>query len=351
MFRPLLIYVLTATLAVPGALFAKSEDAPQMKPKEDVSQIGDRDVDGKVNFYSISKEIALGKQLADDVERNAKIVDDPIVSEYVNRVGQNIVRNSDAKVPFTIKVIDSDEVNAFALPGGYFFVNTGLIALAEDEAELAGVMAHEIAHVTARHGTRQATRGQIANYATLPLMFLGGWAGYAIRQAAGLAIPMTFLKFSRGFEKEADFLGVQYLYASGYDPSEMVEFFERLQSQEKRKPGKLSAAFRSHPPTGARIGNVQESIEELLPGKDEYLITSSEFTVVKDRLALIQRAGRKRTEETDPNRPTLRRPGSGGKIEPGDGGSGDVEDIEDEDQPPVLRRGTLTQAPGTTGGL
>lgn len=344
MFRSLLIYVLAAALAVPGGLFAKSADDPKKKAKEDVSRIGDRDVDGKVNFYSIQKEIALGKRLAEEVERNAKIVDDPVVSEYVNRIGQNIVRNSDAKVPFTIKVIDSDEVNAFALPGGFFYINTGLIRLAEDEAELAGVMAHEIAHVTARHGTRQATRGQIANYATIPLIFLGGWAGYAIRQAAGLAIPMTFLKFSRGFEKEADFLGVQYLYASGYDPSEMVEFFERLQSQEKRKPGKLSAAFRSHPPTGARIGNVQKTIEELLPGKDEYMITSSEFAEVKDRLAQILRAGRVNIEETDPSRPTLKRPGSGGKIEPVDGDSGDIEDIED--QPPVLRRKTLSWAGG-----
>src|SRR5579871_6522193 len=171
--------------------------------EKDPDQIGNRNVSGHVNFYSLEKEIALGKQLANEVERQAKIINDPVISEYVNRVGQNLVRNSDAKVPFTIKVIDSEEVNAFALPGGFFFVNSGLILKADNEAELAGVMAHEIAHVAARHGTKQATRGEIANLATIPLIFMGGWAGYAIRQGAGLAIPMGFLSFTRGMEREA----------------------------------------------------------------------------------------------------------------------------------------------------
>src|SRR3989441_12958862 len=193
--------------------------------KKDPDEIGNRDVGKGVNFYSIEKEIALGKQLAQEVERQAKIVDDPVISEYVNRIGQNLVRNSDAKVPFTIKVIDSEDVNAFALPGGFFFVNSGLILKADNEAELAGVMAHEIAHVAARHGTREATRGAIVNYATIPLIFIGGWAGYGVRQAANLAIPMGFLKFSRGFEAEADLLGLEYMYHAGYDPSEFVNFF------------------------------------------------------------------------------------------------------------------------------
>src|SRR5881296_2838657 len=171
--------------------------------KKDPDEIGNRDVGKGVNFYSIEKEIALGKQLAQEVERQAKIVDDPVIAEYVNRVGQNLVRNSDAKVPFTIKVLDSEEVNAFALPGGFFFVNSGLMLKAESEAELAGVMAHEIAHVAARHGTKQATRGEIANIATIPLIFMGGWAGYAIRQGMSLAIPLGFLKFTQSMESEA----------------------------------------------------------------------------------------------------------------------------------------------------
>jgi predicted Zn-dependent protease len=331
--------LLVLSLTSPATILANSED--KKKPKEDVEAIGERDVDGGLNFYSIEKEIALGKQMADEVEKTSKIVTDPVISEYVNRIGQNLVRNSDAKVPFTIKVIDSEEVNAFALPGGFFFVNTGILDLAQSEAELAGVMAHEIAHVTARHGTRQATRGQVTNLATIPLIFLGGWAGYGIRQAAGLAIPLTFLKFSRGFEKEADFLGIQYLYAAGYDPTAMVQFFERLKSQEKKKPSSIGKIFRSHPLTKDRIKLVQESIDEVLPSKPQYAVNTSEFDQVKDRLAMAK--NRRRDPAEDPNRPTLRRkPGDGeGTIEPGTPAEGD----EDSDRPVLKRREpeTLTQ--------
>src|SRR6202171_4021327 len=172
------LFLITLMITVPNAMCGDD-------PKKDPDQIGNRNVSGKVNFYSLEKEIALGKGLAQQVERQAKIINDPVIAEYVNRVGQNLARNSDAKVPFTIKVIDSEEVNAFALPGGFFFVNSGLLLKAESESELAGVMAHEIAHVAARHGTKQATRGEIINLASLPLIFMGGWHGYAIRQGAG----------------------------------------------------------------------------------------------------------------------------------------------------------------------
>jgi predicted Zn-dependent protease len=269
-----LLLVLTFTL--PITVFATD-------PKKDPDQIGSRDVSGKVNFYSLEKEIALGKSLAQDVERQAKIISDPVIAEYVNRVGQNLVRNSDAKVPFTIKVIDSEEVNAFALPGGFFFVNSGLILKAENEAELAGVMAHEIAHVAARHGTRQATRGEIANLATIPLIFMGGWTGYAIRQGAGLAIPLGFLKFSQSMESEADYLGLQYLYKSGYDPTAFVDFFEKIQSLEKKKPGTLAKIFSSHPPTDDRIKNAQGEIQKILVAKPEYVVNTSEFNDVTNR--------------------------------------------------------------------
>src|SRR5437016_4644723 len=223
----------SATAALLSALLLFSLSTSAKNKKTDTDEIGNRDVGKGVNFYSIEKEIALGKQLAQEVERQAKIVDDPVIAEYVNRVGQNLVRNSDAKVPFTIKVIDAEEINAFALPGGFFFVNTGVMINADTEAEMAGVMAHEIAHVAARHGTRQATRGQIINYASIPLIFMGGWTGYAIRQGAGLAIPLGFLTFSRGFETEADYLGLQYMYKAGYDPTAFVDFFEKIQSKEK----------------------------------------------------------------------------------------------------------------------
>src|ERR1700720_4061077 len=226
--------------------------------EKDPDQIGNRDVGKGVNFYSVEKEIALGKQLAQQVERQAKIINDPAIAEYVNRLGQNLVRNSDAKVPFTIKVIDTEEVNAFALPGGFFFVNSGLILKADTEAELAGVMSHEIAHVAARHGTRQATRGEIAQLATIPLIFMGGWTGYGIRQAPSVAIPVGFLSFSRGFESEADMLGLQYMYKSGYDPEAFVDFFEKIQSMEKKKPGTMSKVFSTHPLTGDRIQTAQK---------------------------------------------------------------------------------------------
>src|SRR5712671_1868969 len=252
------VAVAAAISLLPTGVFAGD------KKKKDPEEIGNRDVGKGVNFYSLEKEIALGKQLAQEIERQAKIIDDPIIAEYVNRVGQNLVRNSDAKVPFTIKVLDSEEINAFALPGGFFFVNTGVLLNADNEAEMAGVMAHEIAHVAARHGTRQATRGQIVNYGSIPLIFLGGWTGYAIRQGMGLAIPMGFLSFSRGFESEADMLGLEYMYKAGYDPTSFVDFFEKVQSQEKRKPGTMSKVFSSHPPTDDRIKAAQKNIQDLL---------------------------------------------------------------------------------------
>ena len=303
--------------------------------KEGVSKIGDRGVGKAVNFYSIEKEIQLGRQLAEEVERTAKIVDDPVISEYVNRIGQNIVNNSDAKVPFTIKVIDAEEVNAFALPGGYFFVNTGLIELAEDEAELAGVMAHEIAHVAARHGTRSATRSQLVQFATIPLLFIGGWAGYGIQQAANFAIPMTMLKFSREFEEDADFLGVQYMYKAGYDPASMVQFFERLKAQQKKKKNFVARAFSSHPMSKSRIKNVQKTIDELLPEQPEYAVTSSEFDNVKERLARMNT--RRKPEQRDPNRPTLKRNTGSEPILPGE------MDAEEEDERPKLTRRDLSQ--------
>jgi len=214
---------------------ADSQTAPQGEPpvqepdeskvkhdgsEKDVDAIGNRKVGGRGlgDWYSLESEIRLGKQYSMQVEQSVKLVQDPVVNEYVNRIGQNLVRNSDAKVPFTIKVIDSDEVNAFALPGGFFYVNSGLILAADEEAELAGVMAHEISHVCARHGMRQMTRANWAQIGSLPLIFMGGGLGYGLYEASGLALPLTFMKFQRNFEAEADYLGLQYMYKTGYDP-------------------------------------------------------------------------------------------------------------------------------------
>ncbi len=274
--------------------------------KDDVDAIGNRNVGKGANFYSLEREIALGKQLAQEVERSSKLIDDPVVTEYVNRVGQNLVRNSDAKVPFTIKVIDSDEVNAFALPGGFFYVNSGLILRAEEESELAGVMAHEISHVCARHGTKNATKGEAMQLAMIPLMLLGpgGWAGYGIYEAASLAIPVTYLKFSRDAEREADYLGVEYMYKAGYDPNSYVTFFERIQADEKRRPGTIPKGFSTHPPTPDRIEATQKEIARILPAKQEYIVTTSEFDSVKARLRNIMFA--RKVSDNQPGKPTLR---------------------------------------------
>jgi len=289
-----------------GAPVQQQETVHPKNSKEDVEAIGNRSVGKGVNFYSLEREIALGKGLAQEVERTSKMIDDPVVTEYVNRVGQNLVRNSDAQVPFTIKVIDSDEVNAFALPGGFFYVNSGLILRAQEESELAGVMAHEISHVTARHGTKQATKGEIMQLATIPLILLGpgGWAGYGIYQALQLAIPLSYLKFSRDAEREADFLGIQYMYKAGYDPNAYVTFFERIQADEKRRPGTIPKLFSTHPPTPERISDAQKEIARILPEKDEYIVTTSEFDQVKARLRNVMFA--RKVQDAGPGKPTLR---------------------------------------------
>ncbi len=304
--RRLTSVLAVATLVLPSFLVSPAMAADK---KKDPDQIGNRDVGKGLNFYSIEKEIAIGKQMAQEVERQAKIVDDPITAEYVNRVGQNLVRNSDAKVPFTIKVIDAEEINAFALPGGFFFVNTGVLTAADNEAEMAGVMAHEIAHVAARHGMKQQTKGDLINYASIPMMiFLGGWTGYAIRQGAQLAIPLGFLTFSRADEAEADMLGLQYMYKTGYDPNSFVDFFEKVQSQEKRKPGSMSKVFSSHPPTPDRIKNAQTNIDKYLKERPEYVVSTSEFNDVKARVMGMHGKKPASTDpKADPGKPTLRR--------------------------------------------
>jgi predicted Zn-dependent protease len=276
--------------------------------KDDVGAVGNRDIGGRGmgNWYSIDYEIKLGKSYAAEVEKSSRFITDPVVTEYVNRIGQNIVKNSDCKVPFTIKVIDSDEINAFTLPGGFFYVNSGLILNADEEAELAGVMAHETAHVCAHHGVREMTRAKYAQIGSIPLIFIGGWTGYGIYQAANIGIPMTFLKFSREFESEADYLGVQYMYRTGYDPQAFISFFEKVQALEKRKPGLVSKAFSDHPQTPDRILHSQEEIARILPPRDEYTVTTSEFDDVKARLARIENK-RRLTDSKDTKKPSLRR--------------------------------------------
>ncbi len=314
---------------------------------EDVSAVGNREIGarGMGNWYSTDSEIKMGKQYADEIEKSTKFINDPVVDEYVNRIGQNIVKNSDCKVPFTIKVIDSDEINAMALPGGFFYVNSGLILNADEEAELAGVMAHETAHVCAHHAAREMTRLNYVQIGMIPLIMVTGysWTGYGIYEAAQLAIPITFLEFSREFEAQADYLGVQYMYRAGYDPQAFITFFEKVQALEKRKPGLVAKAFSDHPQTPDRILHSQEEIARILPAKDEYTVTTSEFDDVKARLARIENK-RRLTDNKGAAKPSLRRASTGpddnGNGSSGSGNSGQAGNSGSDsgDGPPTLHR-------------
>ncbi|MGB8917831.1 MAG: M48 family metallopeptidase [Candidatus Sulfotelmatobacter sp.] len=318
----------------PAAL--PTQDDGQIKhdgTKTDVDAVGNRNVGcgrGVGNWYSVERQVAMGRSYAQQIESQIKLVNDPVVTEYVNRIGQNLVRNSDAQVPFTIKVIDSDVVNAMALPGGFFYVNSGLILAADEEAEMAGVMAHEIAHVAACHVAREQTRYTLMQLATIPLIFVGGGIGYGAYEAAGPAAMMGILKFSRGFEAEADYLGVEYMYRAGYDPSAFVSFFEKIQAMEKKKPGTLAKTFDTHPQTPDRIEKTQEEIRKILPAKQQYVVTTSEFDDVKARLASIENR-HKVLDQKDANKPSLRRTSTSSDPNAGDTKS-------DDDRPTLKRR-------------
>jgi beta-barrel assembly-enhancing protease len=316
--------------------------------KDDVDAIGNRKIGGRGlgDWYSIETDIKMGKAYSQQVEATSKMVSDPVITEYVNRLGQNLVRNSDAQVPFTFKVIDSDSINAFSLPGGFVYINTGIILAADEEAELAGVMAHEIAHVCARHATRQMTRAQFAQFATIPLIFVGGGIGYAVYEAAGLGLPMTFLAFQRGFEAEADYLGLQYQYKAGYDPQAFISFFEKIQAQEKQKPGTISKAFATHPQTPDRIEESQKEIATILPARPEYTVTTSEFDEVKSRLAALENR-RKMTDQKDSSKPSLRRANTK-STDSGDTGSASGSSTPD-DHPTLKRRDDSGGSNGSSG--
>ncbi|MGB7669235.1 MAG: M48 family metallopeptidase, partial [Candidatus Acidiferrales bacterium] len=282
------VFLLAIVIGTPTAL--AQSDTVKAGTESDVNAIGNRKVGHGPDMYSIQREIALGKQLSEEVEKVSKLIQDPVIVGYVNKVGQNLVRNSDAEVPFTIKVIDDEHINAFALPGGFFYVNTGVILHADTESELAGVMAHEIAHVCARHQTRNATKANIMQIASIPLIMTlpGTWAGYGIYEGMNFAIPMTYLKFGRDAEREADYLGLQYMYKAGYDPNAFVAFFEKVEAEEKKQPGTIPKIFETHPPTPDRIIAAQKEIASILPPRPEYIVTTSEFDTVKARLLRLE---------------------------------------------------------------
>jgi hypothetical protein len=321
-----------------------AKDAAKRK-NADVDNIGNRDINkggilGNVLKWSLEEEIAIGRNASKELEASVTLLQDPVIREYVNRVGQNIVRNSDAKVPFTIKVIDSDEINAVSLPGGYFYVNSGLILAADEEAELAGVMAHEIAHVTARHAAEQQQKGSWVNFAMIPVMiFGGGIPGMIAQQAASIGIPLTFLHFGKEAEKEADWLGLQYMYAAGYDPGASVSFFEKLQARESAKK-KVSGLFSTHPQTEDRVIATKINIETHLAPREQYLVTTSEFARIK---ALLTRLQDERAPMERDRGPSLRTPRRSPRDSDRDSERDETtprpgESTPDSDGPPVLRR-------------
>jgi predicted Zn-dependent protease len=330
--RLLGLFLLVSLMAMPAGgsiVAAQQKGNTPIEEKENPELVGKRNINKRqLNFYSIEKEVNLGRQLAAQVDQQMKLIEDPIITEYINRIGQNIVLHSDAQVPFTIKVAVSDEINAFALPGGFFYVNTGLILEAENESELAGVMAHEIAHVAARHALENFTKGQLLQWASIPLIFVGGVPGLLGQLGANFGLPMAFFSFTRGAEKEADILGAQYSWASGYDPNGLLTFFEKLRAKHKNEPGAFSKLFMTHPSTPDRI-EVVKGLLGRFPDRDEYVISSWEFSRVKERLARLQGANKKIEKEgeaTSGGRPTLKR------RQPSD------QDQPPTDQPPEEKR-------------
>jgi predicted Zn-dependent protease len=346
-----ILALLIAVLLLTASAFAQDTEEKKPKPKKkdhsDIENIGNRNINGGLNWFvpNLESEITIGRQVARELESSVTLLNDSTVTEYINRIGQNIVKNSDAKVPFTIKVIESDEINAVSLPGGFFYINTGLILAAEDEAELAGVMAHEIAHVTARHAMEQQGKMQLVNIATIPAsIFLGGIPAMIVQNALAIGVPVTFLAFGRGHEEEADWLGLQYLYKSGYDPGASVSFFEKLQARENAKK-KMNSLFSTHPATEDRVKEVKENIEAFLPPREQYVVTTSEFQKVK---ALLTRLEQERGPAQRERGPSLRQPNRRAPDRDDDDAptardrDGDPADAgaepDDEDAPPVLRR-------------
>jgi predicted Zn-dependent protease len=293
----------------------------------DLDAIGHRNVGcsrGLGNWYTLDAQVRMGQEFARQVEQTSHLITDPVVNEYVNRVGQNLSRNSDSNLPFTIKILDVEEPNAFALPGGYMFVNAGTILLADDESELAGVMAHEIGHVAACHAAREATRGTLASLAMIPVMVMtGGLAGLGVSEASHYGVPAVFGKFGRNFEAQADYLGVQYAYKTGYDPVGMINFFEKLQALEKKRPGFVTKLYGDHPQTPDRIEKSQHEIGSILPPREQYIVDSSDFQQAKKRLALIMK--HRQPKDNKEENPQLRR-------------TVDDKNPQKEDDRPVIKR-------------
>jgi Zn-dependent protease with chaperone function len=300
---------------------------PKKIAKYDVNRIGHRGIGHGFNIYSEKRERQLGQNLAAAFDSSSRIVNDPVLNDYVNRLAQKIVRNSDAEIPFTVRLIDSSEIpRAYGLPGGFLYVDSALIFAAESEAELAGVMAHEIAHVAARHATRALTRKNLYNF-TGSLALLAGPVGIVLEDAGGVAGPLSVKKFSRDSEYEADLLGIEYAYTAGYDPEALLSVLEKLHALEASRaamfakiPGyhfvsklpfhsQVARGFSNYPLLEERIRRLQLEITTFLPDRKDYIVDTNEFQDIKERLLSLQGPLhlRRHGEDEDPRAPVLRR--------------------------------------------
>jgi beta-barrel assembly-enhancing protease len=256
----------------------------------------------KVNSDTINKETRIGQAMAREVERVSRIIDDPATTQYLNNLAQNLARNSEASFPIQVKIIESDVKNELVLPGGFLYVNDGLILQAETEPELAGALAYGIAYGTLRCGEGHVVPddpmqiGSMAAFIFEPY----GWAGYRVYEGMNLAIPLTYLKEERKLVLAADRLGLSYLHQTGYDPRESVSLLERI-SLSLAKSKNESNALSAFPPLAVRLDCMRKEIAKVFPALETEAVLSSEFEKAKDRLSSRKRVG----PESVP-RPTLR---------------------------------------------
>jgi len=321
-------------LGMAAAILGPALSARAGDQKNDINAIGSRNVAHHVLFISPEKEIAIGKQYSQEIDRTAKLINDPVITEYVNRVAQNVARNSDLKVPLTVKVIDSPGINAFALPGGFLYVNSGLLQTADEESQVAGVIGHEIAHVACRHWAAAQTKQTLLQFMTIPLMFTPmSYPVYiGLVEGMNMGVPMAFLHFSRNDEAEADYYGLQYMVKAGYDPQAYESIFSKVIEEERRIPGSVPKIFMDHPPTPDRMLAIDQEMKSF-PRRDQYLVSTSEFDDVKARLNQVIN---NRKKEKQQEGPTLKKRESKEETatEPSDKNKKD----SGEDTPPVLKR-------------
>jgi predicted Zn-dependent protease len=278
-----------------GAFASPRPQDKRSKSDADINAIGHRRIVHDANFYSPEREKELGKALSQAVERSSKLLNDPIVAEYIERVAQNVANNSDAHIPVTVRVIDSDVVNAFTLPGGYQYINLGLLLQLHGEAELASLLARGIAHTALRSAAREATKGELMELATVPLILTpAGWSS---------TIPLTELKIRRQDELDADYFGLQYLYKAGYDPKCFTDFVQRIWGTSSATAKNVPKVLSIFPPLNERLTALQNEIANTLPPRDGAIVSTAEFDVFKERLPAQRPEGtvpKLRTKNAEP---------------------------------------------------